>query len=60
MPNAKGKYEIDEISSDKNTFEARVSVNGDFFNFLNQLDWDGHHKEYVYRRHNPRIRTRKS
>lgn len=31
MPNAKGKYEIDEISSDKNTFEARVSVNGDFF-----------------------------
>lgn len=45
MPNAKGKYEIDEISSDKNTFEARVSVNGDFFSFLNQLDWDGHHKD---------------
>lgn len=31
MPNAKGKYQIDEISSDKNTFEARVSVNGGFF-----------------------------
>lgn len=45
MPNAKGKYELDEISSDKNTFEARVSVNGDFFKFLKDLDLDGHHKD---------------
>ena len=45
MPNAKGQYEIDEISSDKNTFEARVSVNEDFFKFLKDLDWAGHHKD---------------
>lgn len=45
MPNAKGKYEIDEISSDKSTFEARVSVNEDFFKFLKDLNLDGRHKD---------------
>lgn len=45
MPNAKGQYEIDEISSDKSTFESRVSVKGDFCKFLNGLDWAGHHKD---------------
>lgn len=45
MPNAKGKIEIDEISSDKNTFDARVSVKGDFCKFLNDLDWEGNHKD---------------
>lgn len=39
MPNAKGQVEIDELSSDMNSYDARVSVNEDFHSFLNQLDF---------------------
>lgn len=39
MPNAKGQVEMDELSSDMNSYDARVSVNEDFHSFLNRLDF---------------------
>lgn len=39
MPNAKGQVEIDELSSDMSSYDARVSVNEDFHSFLNGLDF---------------------
>lgn len=39
MPNAKGQVEKDELHNDMDVYDARVSVNEDFHNFLNQLDF---------------------
>lgn len=39
MPNAKGQVEIDELSSDMSSYDARVSINEDFHSFLNRLDF---------------------
>lgn len=39
MPNPKGQVEMDELSSDMNSYDARVSINEDFHSFLNQLDF---------------------